>query len=376
MGVWVVEESIIAVCLAIGVILPRPDPEDRSWLGGDFSHPFRKGVLALTMALVIRATILPQLASSCQNSDHDHGRPTTNDTTEHCKENLFDILRAYFIWACLENVVRNFLRMLVPYLLQRQLASVINVIPGANLSTCLYFIVAMNLLAYVLFTKHTEDHHFFWGILIFQDATVGIILIRTFRHYNRLMGQVQEYAPSMLLRTIVTLEWMQLFLSFAAEWFGFLTEMSRFTSTTVTATAPTTTDKDSSSSWSVFIVPRTVVQHALVLMHAAVMNSIDEAEHRARTQSMRGGGFGSGSGGGGGCNEEEEQEGGPERQTRRHYSGLHSVLPLSVGSHVGTLTSRRSSGGGEDDGDFEISSCAASEPAIGQLVLVQRNRAG
>ncbi|KAL7574043.1 hypothetical protein ACA910_015621 [Epithemia clementina (nom. ined.)] len=281
---FLVEEAILSVCFTVSVLLPRPDPTDASFFGGvNFSRPFRQGVFGLTLALVLRATLLPDITTISSSSSSSSSR----------------LSFVYYSWACGENILRNFLRLLVPYLLQRQLASIRHgiLIPGENLQRCFYFIIFMNVLALVCSGQSGEqDRIYFWGILIFQDAMVSIILIRTFGQYNRAVltarnnnnnnrqEQQEYYTPSMLLRTIVVLEWAQLILSVSEEWgFGLIGRLVQYV---------TTNGSDSSNNknpWSRVILPRILMQHVLILMHANLMNSIDEQEYyRATTRTHDG----------------------------------------------------------------------------------------
>ncbi|KAL7574437.1 hypothetical protein ACA910_015810 [Epithemia clementina (nom. ined.)] len=314
MGGFEKEESIISLCLALSVILPRPDPHDTSWWGGvDFSQPFRRGVGCLTITLFVRAYVLALFSCDNYNQQDHWGKCDENDS-------WFVRYRVYYLWACLENILRNFLRMLVPYLLQRQLATVIiQVIPGANLTKCLYFIVAMNVVALLFTSGGKQDDRMFWGILVFQDVIVGLILIRTFRHYNRYYYPMrpeedeeerrdpdpqhdhqhehqlqqhdrrrQEYAPSMLLRTIVVLEWMQILLSCAAEGMGAIGPVAIVAFSNWNGDSNNTlTTTSTNGPWDKFIVPRIVIQQTLIMMHANLMNAIDQAEYLRRSSQQQ-----------------------------------------------------------------------------------------
>lgn len=258
-----IAECIFVIAVLIAVLAPRHDSASRansryrsfqSLFNGTNSGPFRFGLFVVTCTLTIRSLFLPDFRYA----------------NEHCVEEhtCGDILPwIYYFWVAMESVFLSFLNLGLPYLLQRHLSTVINIVPGQNLKAWLYTVVCSDMLA-IFLTAHYSPN--FWSIKRLGDGILAFPVIQTLRQYNRILG-AQEHS-STLVDTLLILEWGRIILVSGAA-LGYAMEDR------------TSGEQNMNSFWVALRLGSTFHGYACHLVQGMLLNLLDEIQDRAYTMA-------------------------------------------------------------------------------------------
>lgn len=252
---FVMAEAVFLACMTFAILMPRLGPvRDSSWFAGDLSRPFRKCVFLVTCTSMARAVLLPDR------------RFAVNDCVDdHCSR-VSSMMQ--FSWTVMEGVLMAFLRMCMPYLLQRQLSAFVNVIPGKSLQAWIFAVIALDLAAIVLATTVMPQ---FWTLKKLGDALLGIPVIQTVNLYRRVMKAREESASFVLLDILLGLEYCRAVVGLGAAVEYALDDRDP--------------NKDLSQLWMTMRVSNIYMSYVCTLMHGAVLAVIDEGQLMTRCSS-------------------------------------------------------------------------------------------
>eukprot|EP00934_Nitzschia_sp_Nitz4_P006434 Nitzschia sp. Nitz4//scaffold300_size22576//2934//3833//NITZ4_008542-RA/size22576-processed-gene-0.20-mRNA-1//1//CDS//3329546979//6424//frame0 len=157
-----------------------------SLFGHGISRPFQQLLFSVTLTLTFRSLFLPDQ------------RFATTACTGECKETA----TLYYVWVAIESVIISFLMLCMPYLLQKQLATVINIQPGESLQMWIFLVLGMDVFAIVLSSQVSPN---FWALKRFGDALLVIPRINTLQLYVKMT--TTDSQPSLLIGTLTRLEY-------------------------------------------------------------------------------------------------------------------------------------------------------------------------
>ena len=149
--VFAIAEAWFLICITIALFTPRVDPRDRSLFSGDLSRPFRQCLLAVTCTVTLRCFAFEDRRFSAGSGSGGVGN-------------------FYYFWVGMESVLFCFLKLCTPFLLQRYLATKINIVPGKDLQGWLYAILLLDCTAIFLTTNVAPQ---FWALKKAGDAVVS-----------------------------------------------------------------------------------------------------------------------------------------------------------------------------------------------------------
>ena len=255
MNSFALSDAVFLACMATAILVPRVGPvQDSSLFTGDLSRPFRQCVLLGACASMLRTLAFPDR------------RFAVNDCTgEHCSR-FVSMLQ--FSWTMIEGLFLAFLRTCMPYLLQRQLATMINVVPGKSLQAWIFGVLAIDMLAVVLTTNVAPQ---WWALKKTGDVLLGIPIVRTVNMYRRVMKARDETASFVLLDSLISLEYCRVIVGLGAA--------------IEYATDDRDPNKDLSQVWMTMRVSNIYVAYVCLLVHGLVLAVIDEGQLMTRTSS-------------------------------------------------------------------------------------------
>ena len=162
--VFAIAQAWFLICITIALFTPSVDPRDRSLFSGDLSRPFRQCLFAVTCTLTLRCFAFEDRRFSAGSGSGGVGN-------------------FYYFWVGMESVLFCFLKLCTPFLLQRYLATKINIVPGKDLQGWLYAILLLDCTAIFLTTNVAPQ---FWALKRAGDAVVFFPLIQNLRLYRRI----------------------------------------------------------------------------------------------------------------------------------------------------------------------------------------------
>jgi hypothetical protein len=185
-------EALFVTGAAVVTIVPRTSSSS-DWIGGDLAAPFRKWLLILAVMNVFRNTCFEdrRFRQSMTTTDSDHLLS---------EESIWTIL--YYVLTGAESFGLCFLMLLMPYLLQRRLSDVINIVPGRDLMTWLRAILLLNVIGIIAARYHPN----FWAFKRLDDAIGCIPVITTLRLFRRVGSKGAERGNQMTIKTLEVLE--------------------------------------------------------------------------------------------------------------------------------------------------------------------------
>lgn len=251
---FAMSEAMFYGCIAIAILMPKVGVE-ASIFSGDLSRPFRQCIFVFAITLTARCLLLPDRRfsqSDCQPGDDDG----------HCRF----LSWVYFSWTVAESILVSFLRLCMPYLLQRQLRSYINIVPGRDLQTWLLGVVAVYVVAIYLSANVAPQY---WSIKRAGDGVLAIPVLRSVSLYRKVMKTRDETASFVLLDTVIALEFCYL-LSVEGAALGY-------------ALDDRGPNNDVNEVWVAFRVASVYVGYVSVLLHGLVLAIIDEGQLMSRT---------------------------------------------------------------------------------------------
>jgi len=169
---YAIAEALFLICVTIALFVPRVDGETSRWFSGDLSRPYRQCMLLLTCTLTTRCLFLP---------DRRFGNDCRLDTEAASSVNSCNL---YYAWVAMESAVLAFLKLCMPFLLQRHLSSLINIVPGRDLQKWIIAIVSMDGIAIILTANVAPQ---FWALKRLGDALVFFPIVSTLRLYKRVI---------------------------------------------------------------------------------------------------------------------------------------------------------------------------------------------
>jgi hypothetical protein len=186
-------EALFVFGTAIITIVPRP-ASSVDWVGGDLAAPFRKSLLLLTAMNVFRNVFFEdrRFRDACPSND-----PSQSIISD---EGHWTAL--YYILTSFESFCLCFLKLLMPYLLQKRLSEVINIVPGRNLMSWLQAILFLNLLGIVTAPYNPN----LWAFKRFGDAIGCIPVIQTLQLFRRVNSNSAQQGNHMTIKTLEALE--------------------------------------------------------------------------------------------------------------------------------------------------------------------------
>lgn len=246
-------ESFFVVGYVATILLSRPDPNDKSFFGGDLSRPFRKTLCLVSCFNVFRNLFLEDLRFlNC--TDH-------SDDTEACHSVSTTWL--YYTMVGFESFVTSFLNLLMPYLLRRKLSEYINIRPGQGLLMWVYTILVLDLAGVILSAQISPN---MWAIKRLGDALTSIPAIHTINLYRRITTHPANAAENRhgqtFIQTVLGVEYWSLGITFVAS-AGYYMDNHE--------------DKGN-DWWRAFRVSAIFLTHLKIFMHGIMLNMIDEAQ--------------------------------------------------------------------------------------------------
>ena len=164
-----VAEAVVTWTCVFSLLFPRVDPKDRDFFGGDLSRGFRMAFFAVGLLVTIRCLL------------------TRDHRIE--KEEFGDGGMLFFSQVALESFLSSFLSLLMPYLLQCQLRNKINIRPGQNLMSWLYWILFLQLTG-LMGRIYLGDR--WWAVKRAGDSLSVVPVISTAKlHFRIVPGQVK-----------------------------------------------------------------------------------------------------------------------------------------------------------------------------------------
>uniref|UniRef100_A0A7S1GP08 Uncharacterized protein n=1 Tax=Cyclophora tenuis TaxID=216820 RepID=A0A7S1GP08_CYCTE len=246
-------------------LIPRPDLNDRSLLGGGLTRPFR---LALVWSLVLnflRYAFLQDLRfTNCDEADEQVQQQGATDAFLHCTNRRSLNTLLYHLDKAVESCLLSFLQLLVPYLVQVKLKDYIHILPGRGLKmwlTCILLLNCAGVIA-VQFDKRL------WLIKKLGDALSSIPIIHSLGLYKRIVTHPANLSSAnaqnlIFIHTVLVVEYWGL---------------------TVGALSCTGVVMDDAKSpigvhwWLGFRITNIFTAHLRVFIHAIMLNMIDQAQ--------------------------------------------------------------------------------------------------
>lgn len=186
-------EALFVVGAAVITIVPRP-ASSVDWVGGDLAAPFRKSLLLLTAMNVFRNVFFDdrRFREACLSPESSYEVIT--------EEGHWTVI--YYVLTSFESFSLCFLKLLMPYLLQKRLSEVINIVPGRNLMPWLQAILLLNVLGIVTAPFNPN----LWAFKRFGDAIGCIPVIQTLQLFRRVNSNAAEQGNHMTIKTLEALE--------------------------------------------------------------------------------------------------------------------------------------------------------------------------
>lgn len=182
-----VAEAVVTWTCVFSLLFPRVDPKDRDFFGGDLSRGYRMTFFAVGLLVTIRCLL-------------------TRDYRLE-KEEFGGML--FFSQVALESFLNSFLTLLMPYLLQCQLRHKINIRPGENLLSWLYWILFLQLTG-LMGRIYVGDR--WWAVKRAGDSLSVMPVISTAKlHFRIVPDQVK-----IMHQTLLAMEYA----SFVCTWFA------------------------------------------------------------------------------------------------------------------------------------------------------------
>ncbi len=186
-------EALFVAGIVIITILPRP-ASSVDWIGGDLAAPFRKSLVIVAVMNIFRNLTFEdrRFREVCPTPESSSSMIT--DT------GLWTVV--YYVLTGVESFSLCFLKLLMPYLLQKRLAEVINIIPGRNLMTWLQAILLLNVIG-IMTAPYNPN---LWAFKRFGDAIGCIPVIQTLQLFRRINSNSAEHGNHMTIKTMEALE--------------------------------------------------------------------------------------------------------------------------------------------------------------------------
>ena len=189
-SIFAYSEAIFVTGIVIITIVPRP-ASSSDWIGGDLAAPFRKSLLIVAFMNVFRNVTFEdrRFREACLSSD-----------SVIPENGLWTVL--YYVLTSFESFSLCFLKLLMPYLIQKRLSEVINIRPGLNLMIWLQAILFLNVLGITTAPFNPN----LWAFKRFGDAIGSIPVIQTLQLYRRIHSKNPERGNNMTIKTLEALE--------------------------------------------------------------------------------------------------------------------------------------------------------------------------
>ena len=251
--------------LAVGPRMPF-DSTNKSYIGGNLSYPFRRALLGLVVLGFTRIFICHILFS----------KSTTNNTIRIIDE-LFDTIHV---------IGQSFLCLTTAYLLERQLSTVINILPGASLFQIFVVVVMLTPLGIMLayMTGNTK----FQALSHVAEAISCYGVLNTLKIYSSVMsppsssdsGGAAPRGPFMTQLVQLTEYWFlsTSLLSIAGEMITLATDKDDYPSIAIFLKAIEYNQDSGIDDWT------------RLLVHSIFLNSLDEMQHFMPAGGTRGAG--------------------------------------------------------------------------------------
>ena len=188
-------EALFVAGIVIITILPRP-ASSVDWIGGDLAAPFRKSLLLVAAMNIFRNLTFEdrRFREVCPTSETSSSSLMLPDT------GVWTVV--YYVLNGVESFSLCFLKLLMPYLLQKRLSEVINIVPGRNLMTWLQAVLLLNVIG-IMTAPYNPN---LWAFKRFGDAIGCIPVIQTLQLFRKINSNSAEQGNHMTIRTMETLE--------------------------------------------------------------------------------------------------------------------------------------------------------------------------
>ena len=188
-------EALFVAGAIIITIVPRP-ASSVGWIGGKLAAPFRKSLLIVAAMNVFRNLTFEdrRFREACPTPE------SSSSVIVDTGPDLWTVL--YYVLDSIESFCLCFLMLLMPYLLQKRLSEVINIIPGRDLMAWLQAILLLNVLG-IMTAPYNPN---LWAFKRFGDAIGCIPVIQTLQLFRRINSNSAEQGNHMTIKTMETLE--------------------------------------------------------------------------------------------------------------------------------------------------------------------------
>ena len=193
-----IAEAIYVICILFASLSFSPSSSrtstTNSIFGDGLARPFHQLFFVVCCTLTMRSFLLRDqrfVPTSCN----------VDATEEDCKQTVFSVF-LYYSWVAIESILISFLKLCMPYLLLRHMATFINTTPS-TLQSWLMVVCGMELVGVILAGQISPN---FWSIKRFGDGILVLPRIQTLQTYQSIVMARHNSQPSLLVDTLIQLE--------------------------------------------------------------------------------------------------------------------------------------------------------------------------